>query len=294
MAEPSDEANGVPPSPISALALNMQRGLLMKDVECPISGKPMELVFAETVLGKYMVSYYYCNESGLLKTEKPYWLDEAYQEAIADTDTGLVGRNINNSNMLEVVLYLLDIENEKVLDVAGGYGLLTRLMRDKGFDCFTTDKYCKNLFAKTFEPDSHFKAKALFAFEVLEHIENPLQFFNDCFSMYGCKTMIFSTLTFANEVPSKDWWYYSFEGGQHITFYQSRTLSLIADKLSCKYHMLNSDLHIITDKNINWISKIILNNKLRRLLSIYVRYKRRGSSKTWADHLQMKEYFKKS
>ncbi|MDM9385348.1 hypothetical protein QUB80_32355 [Chlorogloeopsis sp. ULAP01] len=42
------------------------------------------------------MTYYFCEESGLLKTEKPYWLDEAYQEAIADTDTGLVRRNISN------------------------------------------------------------------------------------------------------------------------------------------------------------------------------------------------------
>ena len=68
-------------------------------LECPISNKKMNPVFSETILGKYKVQYYYSEESGLLKTEHPYWLDEAYQEAISDLDTGLVARNISNSNI---------------------------------------------------------------------------------------------------------------------------------------------------------------------------------------------------
>ena len=120
----------------------------------------MEYVFSETILGKHKVKYFYCQESGMLKTEPPYWLEEAYQDAIADTDTGIVNRNINNSRTLEAVIECLGIKNGTLLDVAGGYGLLARLMRDKGFDCYTTDKYCKNLFAKTFEPQAGFKADA--------------------------------------------------------------------------------------------------------------------------------------
>ena len=255
----------------------------------------MEPVFSETILGRHEVTYYYCKECGLLKTEKPYWLDEAYHEAIADTDTGLVNRNICNSNILEVILSCLSIDKGTFLDVGGGYGLLTRLMRDKGFDCYTTDKYCHNLFAKTFEPSTHFEADALFGFEILEHIENPLQFLQTVFKDYRCKTMIFSILTFANTIPSKDWWYYSFEVGQHITFYQPRTLSLLAERLECKYYRINSDLHIITDIEIPRISRLLLFNKyLRKLYSIVIRRKRKGLSKTWDDHLKVTESFKTS
>ncbi|MFN4906986.1 MAG: class I SAM-dependent methyltransferase [Planctomycetota bacterium] len=264
-------------------------------IRCPISNKPMEHVFSETVLGKHLVKYFYCDESGLLKTEPPYWLEEAYQDAIADTDTGIVNRNINYSRTLEAVIECLGIKNGTFLDVAGGYGLLARLLRDKGFDCYTTDKYCKNLFAKTFEPQAGFKADAMFAFEVLEHIEDPMQFFSEIFAAYGCRTIVFSTLVFSQSVPSRDWWYYSFEAGQHISFYQARTLAMLADRLGCGYFMLNPGLHLITDRKISKATRVILSsNKLRKLYSYYARLKPRAKSKTVEDHLKMKDQLRNS
>jgi hypothetical protein len=245
-------------------------------VQCPISGKPMAPVFKEVVLNKYNVTYYYCQESGLLKTEKPYWLGEAYSSAISDTDTGLVQRNIENSDLMEEILGCLSLDNGKLLDVAGGYGLLARLMLDKGFDCHTTDEYCQNLFAKNFEPGPSSTYDALFAFEVMEHIEDPVDFISTVFHKYGCKTIIFSTKTFKEKVPGKDWWYYAFQSGQHITFYQVRTLVLLAEKLGCRYYKINSNYHIISDRNLSVFERISLSNKfIRGLRAFFIKRKRK-------------------
>ena len=253
----------------------------------------MEPAFSATILGRHEVKYYYCGECGLLNTEKPYWLEEAYQEAIADTDTGLVSRNIANSAWLGAILESLAIDKGKFLDVAGGYGMLARLMRDRGFDCYTTDKYCPNLFAKTFEPGPGFVADALFAFEALEHMEDPFRFLEDLFAAYGCNTIVFSTLIFDGPAPSKDWWYYSFETGQHISFYQRRTLAFMAERLKCNYYMLTTGLHMITPGNISGISRMLISNKyFLKLYSSYVAFKRRGLSRTWDDHLKMVERLK--
>jgi len=269
---------------------------MKKSEVCPVSQKLMNPVFTETILGKYPVTYYYCEESGILKTEKAYWLDEAYQSAIAETDTGLVQRNLSNSGCLEIFLQVMFKGEGKFLDVSGGYGLLARLMRDKGFDFYTTDKYCTNLFASSFEPDIEFKADALCAFEVLEHIEDPKTFLAEIFEKYKCKTLIFSTLTFSdNQIPPNSWWYYSFETGQHITFYQPRTLTLLAVSLGLYYYMISSSMHIMTDIKLSGISKLILSNyRVQSYYNRYLRRKRKGMSKTWGDHLFISDRIKKN
>lgn len=257
----------------------------------PITQKPMKPVFQKTILQKYNVTYFQCEESGFLTTESPYWLNEAYQSAIACTDTGLVQRNLSNSRWLSVAIKLLLSPKGKYLDIAGGYGLLARLMRDEGFDFYTIDKYCTNIFAPLFEPDKTFSANALCAFEVLEHIENPVSFISENFSHYNCETLFFSTLTFPNgTLPPEDWWYFSCDTGQHISFYQKKTLQMIADSLSLNYYCFSTGLHLITNKQINVFKKNILSQKkLTTLLYFLFFLFYSPESKIWKDHLLLKK-----
>ncbi|MBK9579666.1 MAG: class I SAM-dependent methyltransferase [Fibrobacterota bacterium] len=231
---------------------------------CPICSATQIRSFSHQVLGKHEVAYFYCSNCGLLNTEQPYWLDEAYEEAIIEKDTGLVARNLANAKTLAWALPILGKGSGKLLDVAGGYGLLARLLRDRGFDCFTTDKFCKNLFAKEFEPREDFTADALFAFEVLEHIPDPLLFVSDLFTKFDCKTFIFSTQTFSETPPPPDWWYYVFECGQHISFYQPRTLKLMASKLGCRHYLLEPGLHLFTNETLCVKQRILLFNSLAK------------------------------
>jgi hypothetical protein len=256
---------------------------------CPISEQEMKFVFSELILGKYDVAYYVCDHCGILRTEEPFWLEEAYSEAIGKTDTGVVERSLRNQKLLEPIIHRMFGRSGKFLDVGGGYGLLARLMRDRGFNCYTADKYCKNLFAVGFEPNSDFNADALFAFEVLEHIRDPLEFIKISFNLYKCSTLIFSTLDYGLSVPPRDWWYYAFEGGQHITFYQSRTFALLAERLGCSYHKLHGGFHLISDRPMSRIDKLLFSSaNLRRIYSFYVKRHRNGLSKVWEDHLTLK------
>ncbi|MBD2178845.1 class I SAM-dependent methyltransferase [Pseudanabaena sp. FACHB-1998] len=268
----------------------------MNDIVCPISQKSMKPIFAETILNKYLVTYYYCEESGLLKTETAYWLDEAYISPIANTDTGILQRNIYNSLFLEVLLGNLFKGEGKFLDISGGYGILARLMRDKGFDFYTTDKYCSNIFANNFEPEIGFKANALCAFEVLEHIENPKLFLSNTLEEFNCRTLIFSTETFLNDqIPDKSWQYYSFETGQHITFYQPRTLQLLADSLQLSYYMINPSMHLITDLKLSPTLRYIISKyKLLKILSLCFEFKFPNKSKSLDDHIYISKGLKKS
>ena len=208
----------------------------------------MTPAFEATVLGRHRVQYYFCQESGLLQTEEPYWLEEAYSSAITEMDTGLAARNLLNRDRCAVWLHHMFGPDCQYADVAGGYGLLTRLMRDAGFRFYHYDKFCENIFARKLEPPPEFRADAVCAFEVFEHLTNPMEFITESFDTYKTDSMLFSTLLFYKDrVPPQDWWYYTFPTGQHVSFYQPRSLRMIAKKLGKKFTALSPDLH--------WISK---------------------------------------
>jgi hypothetical protein len=234
----------------------------------------MSLTFTETILYKYPVQYFFCKPCGFLQTEKPYWLDEAYGDAIARNDTGLVQRNLLLASKLVVYLFLNLKPRASYLDIAGGYGMLTRLMRDFGFNYFWSDPYCKNLHAVGFEKSgSKEKFLAISAFEVLEHVEDPVEFITNHLKSNDCKTIILSTDLFAGDHPPlPQWAYYSFSSGQHISFFSLKALEKIAKKLNLNFYSFNK-LHILSDQPLRFglLVRIMTKSYIAPLVAILIR-----------------------
>ncbi|MBY0246140.1 MAG: class I SAM-dependent methyltransferase [Nitrospiraceae bacterium] len=256
---------------------------------CPICQSTLNYVFTATVLRRYDVKYFYCTSCGLTKTEDPYWLGEAYQDAVAGADTGLVQRNLSIASKLSVLLYYGFDPHGRYVDIAGGYGMLVRLMRDIGFDFYWADKYCRNELARGFEVErTEGPFTALTAFEVLEHLPNPCEWLQGQLQSFGGRSIIFSTLTYEGTAPpDPSWWYYAFETGQHISFYQRRTLRFIGEQLGLDYWNLRG-LHVLsanTSKG-SLLMRLLAHPRLSAYLSdplsFYV--KRRMTSLTFSDH----------
>jgi 2-polyprenyl-3-methyl-5-hydroxy-6-metoxy-1,4-benzoquinol methylase len=261
-------------------------------VECPICSGSRRELFQARLLRKYEVHYFLCETCGLIQTEQPYWLDEAYSSAIADADTGLVSRNLEIAKKLAGLLYFCLDPNAQYLEAAGGYGLLTRLMRDRGFNFRWHDPYCENIFARGFEwdpLDEMAAGGAVTAFEVLEHVSNPVDFIRDALKQAKTRTIIFSTLLYEGEPPRPDkWWYYSLESGQHISFFRRDTLKILANKLGLRLYT-HGWFHALTNSEMNELMFRVCTSRLSVFVDQYVRL--RMKSKTFDDHERITEHY---
>ena len=252
---------------------------------CKICKSNTQQIFTSKILKKYDVKYFKCDNCGYLFTEEPFWLEEAYSRSINLSDTGLLDRNIYFSKVLSVLIFFCFDRNGSFLDYAGGYGVFTRLMRDVGYNFYWHDPYTQNLFANGFEKDLKFNSRfeLLTAFEVFEHLVNPKEELEKMLEFSD--TIIFSTELMLQEVPDpKDWWYYGFNHGQHISFYTEKTLNTLANQFKLNYYKVD-EIHILTKKKFN--NSILILMKKMRNYGLYQVVKKIIKSKTFSDHLNI-------
>jgi hypothetical protein len=200
------------------------------------------------VLGKYSVTYYFCKNCGFIQTEAPYWLNESYSKVIATADTGIMMRNLQNATALLFVLKFT--KNDMCLEFGGGHGILTRIMRDYGFNFFHYDKFAENLFASGFDGNLSKKYDFVTAFENFEHFVNPIEEIEKIINI--ADVLYFSTELIPQNIPLiKDWWYFSPSTGQHISFYSKKSLEYIANKFNLHLLTDNKFTHILSKKHVN-------------------------------------------
>jgi 2-polyprenyl-3-methyl-5-hydroxy-6-metoxy-1,4-benzoquinol methylase len=237
--------------------------------KCKICNCIITPIFNSYVLNKYNVDYFKCYQCGFIQTENPYWLEDAYSDAITKLDIGLIFRNIKFSNIIENYFRNnLFSSNGIYVDFGGGYGTFVRMMRDKGYDFYRHDIFCENIFAKHFDisdlPENN-NFDLLTAFEVFEHLENPIDELKKMLLLSDI--IIFSTLLLPNDhVTPENWWYFIPETGQHISLFSLKTLEVISKTLNLHFYSNERDIHIFSKnklkynpffiKNISFFEKI--------------------------------------
>lgn len=217
------------------------------------------------VLGRHDAAYLRCKACGYLWAEAPHWRDEAYSSAIAALDTGIVVRNLW---LIDVCCALLGTSLRQVrslVDYGGGTGLLVRALRDRGHDAYWMDAYCENLLAGGFEAASDRQYDLLTAFELVEHLAEPMAAFARMKAM--APRLLVSTDLQPHDLRNlHEWRYLAPESGQHIGFFTRRSLEAVAEQLGLKLSSNGLNLHLLAESTISerWLRELRKPSKARR------------------------------
>jgi Methyltransferase domain len=217
---------------------------------CAVCDGSTQLLFRKQVLARYDVAYFRCTQCGLVQTEPPYWLDEAYDDAISAVDTGLVTRALTLAPKVEALIRRLAPVDERFLDSGGGSGLFVRLMRDRGLRFYRHDPYAAPIFSRGFDledlPPSERRFALITAFEVLEHLPAPVQTLTQLLQWADTVVCTTDLVPTDDAVALADWWYLGAAHGQHVCFYGTQSLRALAQRLGASYHQLEPSLHVLT------------------------------------------------
>ncbi len=252
-------------------------------VNCRICQCVVQNPFAKSILLGRDVQYFDCPACGYVQTENPTWLQEAYSSSINASDTGIMARNLSNVSLVLATLALMQERNSEVVDYAGGYGFLVRLLRDAGVDAFWVDPYSENLVARGFEYAGRGQAALVTAFEAFEHFSDP------CDEMSKLLRIAPNILLTTNIIPRPaphptDWWYYGLDHGQHIGFFRVKTLQYIADKFGLQLMSDGVSTHFYSRRRYSPRIWRILKRLAKHAPSIF---SVGLLSKTWTDHLSI-------
>jgi len=212
------------------------------------------------IMGKHTASYRRCVSCGFLFVEEPHWLQEAYSDAITSTDMGTVSRADRNSLITKATIDLFYRSSKTYLDYGAGYGMFVRRMRDLGYDFHAYDLHCHNMFAEQVALVSldGKRYDLSTAFEVFEHLENPLSIIKLLFTV--ADHLLITTEILPEPIPPLDaWWYFAPEHGQHISFYTLKSLRVMANAGSRFFYTNGSNTHLFSRKPLPeyWFRKAI-------------------------------------
>jgi len=215
---------------------------------CKICAAPTVRAFEAVVRNRHRAEFFRCGDCGFLQPGDPVWLPEAYREPINAEDTGILSRNLYLAGVVSSVLFALFGRNARSLDYGGGHGILTRLLRDIGFDSYWCDPHAQNLFARGFEyGDATGRIDLVTCFEAFEHFADPVPEIGKILGI--SRNVLFTTVLLPDPVPAPgDWWYYGLSHGQHVSFYTVETLRRVAQAHDLRFLTNRCNVHMFTEK----------------------------------------------
>lgn len=229
---------------------------------CPVCDSAMaDFDRAPVLNGKYEAVYHRCPACGLVAARDTPWLEEAYTHAIHDADSGLLRRARKVSRLTAAVIGFEGLRGGRFLDWAGGYGVFTEFMRERGADFWHHDDFAEPVFARKFVDDGTSHYDLITAFEVFEHLAEPRK--ELAHLAERTDYVFFSTELLPDPAPKVgEWWYYLPNVGQHITFHTPESLRRLGEHLGYQLTTNGTNWHMFHRRPLDVRTRMLLSSTL--------------------------------
>lgn len=228
-------------------------------IACPICSSGCLLSFIVKIKNEQDAGLYTCTKCGFSFYPNQDWIKGSFSDELNSLDVGSVERVLLACDFLGEFINSEKLTDANFLDYGGGYGLQTRIMRDRGYNFKNLDPHTQPLFSKYFagEPGGCYDLVSLI--EVSLHFENPVAEFAKLMELGNC-------LVFTSVVPGKDfgpdWWYVTGDSGQHIAFYPLSSLKEIASQLGVMFSSDGRFFHVFHKKPLRLRTRILLRSRI--------------------------------
>jgi SAM-dependent methyltransferase len=142
------------------------------------------------------------------------------------------------------------------LDYGGGSGLLSRLLRESGWNSVSYDPFVD----RSTDVRQLGTFDMITAYEVFEHVPDVEALMSDlCSLLAPSGIVLFSTLlSDENLLPNQriTWWYASPRNG-HISLFSRRSLEIVAQKRGMQFRSFSPGFHILFTQIPAWAAQVI-------------------------------------
>ena len=223
---------------------------------CAVCSGSTKFLFSYEVRGEHQASLHECLNCRFTYIANPHWLDDSFSSELNDLDIGSVDRCLVLADFVEVLIRSMKSSKSRFLDWGGGYGLLSRIMRDRGLDFVSHDIYTRPLFVESSSNSNSETFELITMSEVALHLVDPVPVFTKI--MESTDVLVF-TAVIAPTVTPNDWWYLMPDTGQHVAIYHEETLQALAEKLGVQLTSDGRFFHVLHRKSLGVKSRLIIN-----------------------------------
>lgn len=225
---------------------------------CPICHSESNYFSTIAIRAGISGEYHSCTSCKFIYAQNPSWLEGSFTDALNSLDIGSVDRCNIVADFVEVLANSLKIDNPQVLDWGGGYGLLTRILRDRGIRCAHHDPYTEPLFAENIalQPDARFDLIVLS--EVMLHMTDPISTLTELLKL---SDNIMFTAVIAPPDVTPDWWYFMPDTGQHVAIFSQQTIPELGVALKVKTLSDKQFFHLVAKDQPGFLTRLLFSKR---------------------------------